>query len=197
MIHALCAMLPFSSPSHRPVIRMRLVLSCFIFIGMVMSAIEIAYAEREVVKRSIPDARMVGTGRLTFWLWDVYDATLYAPQGTWHMNKPYALSLSYLRPLNGRDIATRSIEEIRSLGFDDEKTIQAWQDAMIEIFPDVDEQTTLTGVRDSKGHTLFYSNGTLLGRIDDPTFSQWFFGIWLSPKSPEPQLREQLLNLRP
>jgi len=41
--------------------------------------------------------------------------------------------------------------------------------------------------------TRFFLNGSLRGEVADADFTRLFFGIWLSPKTSEPRLREQLL----
>jgi hypothetical protein len=35
-----------------------------------------------------------------------------------------------------------------------------------------------------------------MGSIADPTFAKDFFGIWLSPNTSDPTLREKLLRLK-
>ena len=147
-----------------------------------------------IIQQHVPNAKPVGTGRMRFWFWSVYDATLYAPHGTWRANRPYALKLDYLRALNGKAIADRSAEEIRKLGFADEARLAVWLADMRTIFPDVDEGRSLTGIYHPKLGTRFYDGGRSIGRIADPEFGRWFFGIWLSKKTSAPDLRAQLLG---
>ena len=153
-----------------------------------------ALADAVVAARYVPDAKETGSAKLTFMFWDVYVATLYAPGGVWQEDEPFALSLAYKRKLRGKDIAERSIEEMRSQGFSDEDRLAVWHEAMERIFPDVDENTTLTGVRDARGSAVFYRNGERIGNVEDAAFSDWFFGIWLNEKTSEPELREKLLG---
>ena len=154
-----------------------------------------AIADANVAARHVPDSKATGTARMTFLFWDVYDATLYAPGGVWQEDEPFALSLAYKRKLRGKDIAKRSIEEMQGQGFNDEANLAAWYKQMEEIFPDVDENTTLTGVRDKRGYAIFYHNGGRIGVIEDPDFSYWFFGIWLNEKTSEAALRKKLLGV--
>ena len=136
----------------------------------------------------------VGTGTLNFLFWNVYTATLFAPFGTWERDVPYALHIRYHMDLKGEDITARSIEEMRRQGLDDQKTIALFRDRMASIFPDVTDDTTLTGIRDSAGGTLFYENGRRIGDIREPEFAERFFAIWLSPETSEPRLRRRLLG---
>lgn len=152
-----------------------------------------AYAINHI-RAHIPQAQKVGEGRMSVMFWDVYDATLYAPQGTWQEKEPFALQLSYLRNLEGKKIADRSVEEIRAQGFKDEVKLATWHAQMRKIFPDVDDGITLTGVNTKIGETVFYMDNIEIGRIKDPEFSKAFFNIWLSEKTSAPDLRRKLLG---
>lgn len=140
------------------------------------------------------EANIVGKSRLTYMFWDIYDAVLYAPQGNWSEDKPFALELSYLRDLEGEDIAERSVEEMRKQGLQNDEQLAEWQSRMTEIFPDVEEGDSLTGEVNSEGHTQFYFNGEPAGKVEDTAFTRAFFDIWLSEKSSEPEMRKQLLG---
>lgn len=142
----------------------------------------------------INNPKPVGEGRLSVLMWDVYDATLYAPQGTWQQDKPFALKLSYLRDIEGKKIADRSIEEMRDQGENDEIKLAAWHTQMRRIFPNVTDQTSITGIYTMSGSTIFYANTQEIGRIQDPTFSRAFFNIWLSQDTSAPALRAKLLG---
>jgi hypothetical protein len=142
----------------------------------------------------VPNAQKVGQGRLTYLFWNIFDATLYAPEGAWHNNKPFALQLSYLRALEGKKIADLSVKEIRGQGFTDEVKLATWHAQMRGIFPDVDKGVSLTGVYTETGNTIFYRDNIELGRINDPEFSRAFFGIWLDEKTSAPDLRRKLLG---
>lgn len=153
-----------------------------------------APANIDAIRGNVPHAEVVGTGRMTFLLWDLYDATLHAPDGNWDADAPYALTLSYLRDLRGRSIALTSTEEIRRLGEVEEGRIESWREQMEAIFPDVSDGVSLTGIRDEAGSALFYRDSALIGRVDDPDFSRLFFGIWLDERTIAPDLRAELLG---
>ena len=146
------------------------------------------------VRSHVPEAKTVGKGRMSVMLWDVYDAALYAPEGQWQEGQPFALQLSYLRPLSGKKIADRSIEEMRDQGFDDEIKLAAWHSQMRSIFPDVDNGMALTGVYTRAGESIFYLDSKEIGRIKDIDFSRAFFDIWLSDRTNAPTLRRKLLG---
>ncbi len=152
------------------------------------------WADVGVATRHVPDADLVGKARLKVLFWKVYDAELYAPNGAWSAEEPFALSLNYLRKLEGEQIAKRTIVEMRKQGFEDEVTLARWFDDMRSIIPDVEKNTRITGVADNDQNTLFYSDGKLIGAIKDPLFTQKFFDIWLGEKSSQPKMRNKLLG---
>lgn len=154
----------------------------------------VSSANPDVAKRYIPDAQKIGDGVLTYLFWDVYRATLYAPGTGWRADAPFVLSLAYMRDLKGRDIAERTISEMRDQGFSDEKKLTAWSKRLGALFPDVSDGDSLTAVRDGAGRTVFYSAAKRIGAIDDPAFSRRFFDIWLGEKTSEPKLRRALLG---
>lgn len=148
----------------------------------------------EFARAHVPNMAVVGEGRMSYLFWDLYDATLYAPGGEWRLDSPYALRLTYLRPLSGRRIAEVSAEEIARLEEVDAAQLNTWLEQMAGIFPDVDAGTELTGVRDANGHALFYRGDELIGRIADTEFSRRFFGIWLDERTSAGTLRQELLG---
>jgi len=150
----------------------------------------------DYIEKRIPDAKTVGEGRMTYMLWDVYDAKLFAPQGRFNEEKPFALSLTYLRNIDGKKIADSSVEEIRRLGFKDEVRLATWHTQMRNIFPDVAEGVRLTGLYNDNGESIFFKNGAEVGRIKDKEFGPYFFNIWFDEETRDPNLRANLLGIK-
>lgn len=157
------------------------------------------YAEsvlaNEVISTSVPSASVVGRGILSYAFWDVYEATLYAPKGQWNPAKPFALSIEYYHEIDGKDIADRSVQEMRRQGFSDEIKLAAWNAQMKAIFPNVKDGTVLSAVYLPGKQTTFYSESRTIGTIKGDDFGRLFFGIWLNEKTSEPELRRALLGL--
>lgn len=153
-----------------------------------------AFASEAALKH-VPDAQEVGTGRLSVVFWDVYDATLYAPGGTWDPQAPHALKIHYFREIEGPDIADRTVEEMRKQGFADEKKLAAWQAELRRVFPLVTRGSELTAVLQPGKPTSFYFNDKPIGSIADAQFGPQFFAIWLGEKTSEPALRKKLLGI--
>mgnify|MGYP001173271100 CR=1 FL=1 len=142
----------------------------------------------------VPNAKSVGKARFEYYFWDVYDVELVAPNGQYSPEKPFALTLTYLRDFEGAEIAKRSVKEIKQQGFDDEGKLDSWHQSMKSIFPDIKEGQSLTGIRNDSGDTRFYHDGKEIGVITDSEFTRQFFDIWLGENTSEPELREKILE---
>lgn len=157
-------------------------------------------ARKAALPPPLEQLRAAGSGLYTYWGFDVYQASLWVEAGfdaTALPRQRYALDLQYLRNFKGRDIAQRSIDEMRRVGSFSEAQARSWLEAMEGVFPDVSAGDRLTGVHLPGRGAQFYANGKLRGEIADPEFAFLFFGIWLSDKTSAPKLRLTLLGQAP
>lgn len=144
----------------------------------------------------LPVAALGGQAKLSVWGFDVYNATLWVAPGfveTAYEQYTFALELAYLRDFAGSDIAKRSVSEMRRQKSIDPATEARWETQMRAVFPDVKTGERLTGINVPGVGAQFRAKGRLLGEIRDPEFAKLFFGIWLSPQSSEPRMRQSLL----
>ena len=149
------------------------------------------------VSAALQDKQLQGNARLRVWGFEVYDASLWAGPGfdaQRYAQHRFGLELSYLRSFKGRDIAERSIDEMRGIADITPEQATRWLAAMSELFPDVQRGDRITGVHVPGSGARFYLNGKLRGELADEAFSRLFFGIWLSPKTSQPAMRATLLQ---
>lgn len=138
--------------------------------------------------------------RLKVWGFEVYDARLWTPAGFRHSQYaqyPFALELQYLRKLEGAQIASRSVDEMRRAGSVTDAQAQSWLAAMRALFPNVSAGERITGVNLPGEGAEFWVNGQRVGAVKDLTFARLFFGIWLDERTSEPKMRAQLLQSLP
>jgi hypothetical protein len=148
------------------------------------------------LREVLPAATLSGQTTMTFWGFDVYRAGLWVAPGfnaAQYHQTPFALSLTYLRSLQGSEIAKRSIVEMQRQGPMTAQEEAAWESQMRALFPNVNAGDNLTGVHLPGRGAEFWSGGRKLGEVRDVAFSQRFFGIWLSTQTSEPALRLALL----
>ena len=138
----------------------------------------------------LPDAvaragwQAVGSGTLNWFVFHVYDATL------WRAPTADALAIRYAREIPGDALVDTTIEEMTRLG---EPAPTRWRAPLGGIFPDVQPGEVIVAVREA-GRVQFFHQGLPVGRIDDADFARGFFAIWLDSRTREPDLRAQLLG---
>jgi len=145
----------------------------------------------------LPGARLAGEGELRWWGLRLYRAQLWTGPGfeaQRFARHPFALELHYLRDFRARDIAQRSIEEMRRAGDLADADARRWERALAQLLPDVRAGDRIMGVHQPGGGAAFVVNGRPVGGIDEPAFAQRFFAIWLGPATSEPGLRAALLG---
>jgi Chalcone isomerase-like len=150
------------------------------------------------VAAELAGSRLYGTGRLTYFGLSIYDARLWTGvrfNAERFDSEPLALELQYNRALRGKLIAQRSLTEMQRTGAIPEADASRWLASMTRLFPDVGPSDRLTGVHRPGESARFYFNGGLRGEVREAAFAGRFFGIWLSPQTSEPRLRQALLGL--
>jgi hypothetical protein len=148
------------------------------------------------VNEALSGAQAAGTTRLRFLGFGIYDATLWVTPGfraSSYAQHAHALDLAYLRTLDGRAIAERSLTEMQRQGPIAPEQAQSWLAAMTVAFPDVKAGDRLTGLHTPGVGARFWFNGQPRRAVPDPEFSRRFFGIWLADTTSEPTLRNLLL----
>ena len=152
-------------------------------------------APREVVA-ALAEATLAGSSRLTVLGFDIYESRLWVAPGfraATYGQHPLVLELQYLRDVKGNAIAERSIAEMHRVGRFGPEQAQRWQAAMAAVFPDVKKNDRLTGIYRPGEPLRILHNGHPLGELADAAFAEIFVGIWLSPRTSEPKLRQALL----
>ncbi|MEO8016026.1 chalcone isomerase family protein [Polaromonas sp.] len=145
---------------------------------------------------ALPRARLIGQARLTVWGFDIYDARLWAPapfNAASFAGSALALELNYLRNFQAADIAERSLKEMRRSQPVSDAQAALWKAELLRVIPDVRKGDRITGVHRPGQGAAFWVNGRASGEVPDADFARLFFGIWLSPDTSEPRMREALL----
>jgi len=143
----------------------------------------------------IPQAQQVGEGVFKRLGWSIYTARLWAPEGIYAPGKPFALSLTYEFDIAQSRIVQASIEEMTRLGAPVADRPQ-WREALEAVIRDVGKSQSLAGVYIPGQGAVFYHDDLQTGRLDEE-LAQYFFGIWLDPRTSDPALRTALLGGAP
>ena len=167
---------------------------------MLQGAYGIAQTLPVDIRSNSPTLALSGESKLTFFGLDIYKASLWRNANFVADNyaqHEFALDLNYLRNFQGKDIAKRSIEEMRRQSKLDDGLLQNWELQMHKVFPNVQAGDNITGFHLPGKGAKFWHNGKLRGEINDVEFAKYFFGIWLSKQTSEPKMRLALLEPRP
>ena len=173
----------------------RKVLSTGLLLGLLAAVLPgAAQVLPPVVARDIPGLTPFGEGTMRFFGLKVYDVRLWTAMRAFAHTDPFALELIYDLSLSGRDIAERSVKEMRDQGHSDEAKLKRWGEQMAKIFPDIKQGDTLVGVSVPGKEVRFYTREKFIAAIADPEFARAFFDIWLSEKTSAPGVRNRLLG---
>lgn len=149
------------------------------------------------VLADLPEARLQGRARMTWFALPIYDARLWVSadfRAQSFAKSGLALELEYARALRGDAIAERSLEEMRRGGAIGAEVAADWLGRMRALFPDVARGDRLTALHRPGQALRIYHNGMLRGEVVDAGFGPRFLAIWLGPATSEPQLRLDLLG---
>ena len=138
------------------------------------------------------DLQVVGEARLKFLFWQVYDSTLFSNSGTYQELEPnLALKISYRRKISAEQLIRRTREEWQKMSLLSSQT-EEWLLSLEAILPDVDKGDLVILKVDEELASNFYFNGSFIGRLGSPDFTQAFLNIWLSEKGSYPELQREL-----
>ena len=133
----------------------------------------------------------VGTAQMRALFMDVNKISFWSDSGSWQ-TVPYALSITYDMNFSADELADRTYEEMQEVSDLPGARLKIFSDQLRVIYPAIGEGDRVTALRKKTG-TYFYHNGKRIGKISAPSFAEAFFSIWLSPKSSEPDMQQQLL----
>jgi hypothetical protein len=161
---------------------------------LAMLCVPAAAAAPAHIEEHVPQARLAGAGTFSWFGLRIYDAQLWVGDKGYQPGAPFVLDLRYARKLDGAKIAQASFDEMEKLGAGTAAQRAAWLARMKEIFPDVKDGTSISGVSLGVGGARFYLDGKPLATVPDPEFARAFFAIWLDPKTSARALRTALLK---
>jgi len=163
----------------------------WVLLILIGSSFDLQASIGEPIERA--QLRAVGTGQLTWWGIKVYDATLYARDGSYNPDEPHAIRITYELKFSRDQLARKSLEEIERI-FGSQLDRELLFEKLRAVFRDVTPGDHILGIHYPGHGAEFFSKGVPLGRIDDGKQAAAFFSIWLDPNTREPDLRSQMLG---
>ena len=139
--------------------------------------------------------KLVGEALFRVLLFDIYEVQLFSPNGAFNGAPPYALKLRYFIDIERQSIVETSLDEMRRQGISNEGKLKEWEDWMTKHFPNMKSGDEAIMAAVDEGGMVLFHNGIRLGQSYDPSFTDAFFGIWLSDNARKPNLSRALRGL--
>jgi hypothetical protein len=145
----------------------------------------------------IASPKPYGTATLSWLFLTVYEASLWTDAEVWSMDRPFALVIVYRMSFTREELVERTLEEMaRTSPQFGAPARERVSQALRKAFPDVKSGDRITALHVPGRPVAFFHNGAPTSQVDEANFPDAFFGIWLSPRTSEPELRNNLLKLR-
>lgn len=142
----------------------------------------------------VPDAELVGEAQFKFLFLKIYNAELFAPDGIYAPDKPYALRLTYMINAKKDPIIKQTIKEMNRQKAADSNTIKSWIPAMEEAFISMDKGSFADFIHTPDGRLTLLGNGDPISVIEDPALSRAIMNIWLGPEIQDRNFQNALLG---
>jgi hypothetical protein len=177
--------------------------ACWSLLGCILSLSGPMIALAEESMASLPSVlsaqpsqepwRRVGGSTYRKWGFKVYEATLWAPDGIYDEKKSFALQLRYARKIPQKTLIDAIMDDFSGLPQVDRETLQEWRARLTAVLPAVVENQELIGLSRTDQPARLFSDGRLIGELQDPILERAFFGIWVGDHA-DPQMRRGLLG---
>ncbi|TKB47140.1 chalcone isomerase family protein [Thalassotalea mangrovi] len=145
---------------------------------------------------NISDWQQVGQAELKVLFWDVYLAKLFTPDGEFDtgsegIEHPLRLHLTYFLDIEGEKLAEETEKQWHKMKFEHPRN-SSFIAQLGDVFPDIQEQDSLTIETSSSGDAKLFHNQQLIHEFEPSIQIDQFLAIWLSEKSSRPKLMKQL-----
>jgi hypothetical protein len=140
------------------------------------------------------DLKLVGEAQFSVMFWDIYQSRLFTKSGSFEeIDTSVIFEITYQKDITKENLIDRTVEQWQKMNVLEAK-YSAYVSSLLLLWPDITSGDSLAlQVADESSH--FYFNDNYLGSIEGQDFAQIFLGIWLSPKTTQPKLREKLLGV--
>lgn len=147
--------------------------------------------------------QLVGSGTFRWFLFDLYQASLYTPDGLWNepfkQNNQACLVITYDKAVKAKKLRSFTEEQWQRNDVANTKIVK-WKNSILISWPDIRKGDHLSFCRmDSTGAFWFKANSanaswTRIYQGLDDDFNQAFLAIWLSNNSEYPKFTAQLIG---
>lgn len=167
----------------------------FLFHILFFSKMLDAKTNTNITTLNIDAYQLIGSSKMTWFWFDLYHASFYTVTGKYHSGiYPKLLTIAYLRNIDADDLVSATIEQWQDLQYS-KNDISRWRNVVSSLWPDIQKADTLSIEVISSDEARFFYNQQLLTSINSKGFADAFISIWISEKTSQPELRNQLLGI--
>ena len=162
----------------------------FLFLSSKVFAAEVP----QVVAKNFQTPFLIGSSRLNFIGFKVYDIALWSEDKNFSYNKKFAIFIRYDMNFSKEDLAKKSIEEIERLHVLSSEERKNYLMQLTKIFSSVkkgDEKLAIFSP--NQGVEMFYNNNST-GKLTNPKLAKLFVDIWLDEKGSYPKVTREILG---
>jgi hypothetical protein len=160
--------------------------------ALVLAITAPAWASPAEISGAIPGAEKVGEARYEVLLIPLFNAELWAADGRFSWNRPFALALTYERSARSSTLVNRGLSEMSRRGAGDAEALAPLRARLEACFPNVARGDRITGVSTGADTARFFYNGARSCDVEWPGFSRHFFGIWLDARGGQAAMSARL-----
>ncbi len=168
--------------------------NCLGAIAAIVMTFSLSFAEARPaeVARMLPNAEHVGEARYRLLAWTLFDAELWAEDGEFSWERPFALTLTYRRSFSARALANQTLKEMSRNGAGDASALAPLGERLRACFADVAPGDRITGFSSEPNTAGFFVNGVQRCVLEWPGIRRDLFGIWLDARGNAGRLSAQL-----
>jgi hypothetical protein len=156
----------------------------------------VAHAKPAELQGVVQAREPYGRSSLTWLFLKAYDVTLWTDAPTWSMDTTFALSIQYNMSFSSEELVERTLSEMKKVAPTlTDRQLEQFAKPLGQLMPAVKSGDRLSAVHVPGRPVQFFLNGRGTGQMEADGFAAPIFGIWLSPRSSEPSIREDLLRL--
>ena len=168
----------------------------FILIFVLLISLPAISKAQDLLKEVIPEVEVIGEARYQAYYTDLYDLELLAEEGVYNSDNPFAFRFTYLQRQSKEKIIDRILDEMAGQGVEDEALLESWRNLILPIIPDMQKRDELLVIKKDHNVLSFIHDGQFQGDIEDSTFIEAYFKVWLGEDVSEPEKQKELLNIR-
>lgn len=139
----------------------------------------------------------IGNTVFSFLFWDLYKSKLLTTSKQFPLKSEddkLLYEIEYFKTISAKSLIEKTVEQWQHLGYEASR-YESYLNELQRIWPDIKSGDALTLMMDNTS-SAFYHNKRLVGVIRDTNFGPLFLDIWLSEKTSEPELRQELLGIK-